>query len=70
MTVRRDRRGRRIGYNWWREYNMGLFLDLHFVAEQHREDNHQMEPDEYSAAYPLPQLKVLLVQNKGMNQPP
>lgn len=25
MSCRRDTLGRRIGYNWWREYNMAIF---------------------------------------------
>lgn len=26
-SPRRDRRGRRIGYNWWREYNCGILRE-------------------------------------------
>lgn len=67
-TVRRDKRGRRIGYNWWREYNMEQFDSLYFHVEANREANHQMEPDEFKAAYPLPRLKDLLISNAGMTQ--
>lgn len=64
--MRLDRRGRRIGYNWWREYNMSAFTSALLDVEAHREDNHQMEPDEYDEAFPLPQLKHFLIANKGM----
>lgn len=66
----RDKRGRRIGYNWWREYNMTAFEAAYFAVEKHREDNHQMEPEEYKAAFPLPRYKDFLIANKGMNQFP
>lgn len=64
--MRRDKLGRRIGYNWWREYNMTAFNAALFHVESHREDNHQMEPEEFAAAYPLPQLKQFLLANAGM----
>lgn len=64
--VRVDKRGRRIGDNWWRSYNMECFDAASAAVEAHREDNHQMEPDEYSTAFPLPQFKHFLIANKGM----
>ena len=67
--MRRDKRGRKIGYNWWREYNVEVFRSAYDAIEAHREDNHQMEPDEYSAAYPLPRFKDFLLANAGMNDP-
>ena len=67
---RRDRRGRRIGFNWWREYNVESFRSALYAVEAHREDNHQMEPDEYAEAYPLPRYKDFLIANKGMRDQP
>lgn len=64
--VRRDSLGRRIGHNWWRALVMEQFnADWHH-REERREDNHQMEPDEYDAAFPLPRLKDYLVGNAGL----
>lgn len=40
------------------------------AVESHREDNHQMEPDEFRAAHPLPQLKEFLIANRGMMDQP
>lgn len=34
MTVRRDRRGRRIGYNWWREFVMAAYSPAREAWEQ------------------------------------
>lgn len=37
MSDRRDKRGRRIGYNWWREYNVGLLRDAEMAWQGMRE---------------------------------
>lgn len=70
MTVRRDKRGRRIGYNWWREYN----TELWFAADQawlmRREEaaiGYATEEAEFAAENPRPTLKHMLLNNKGMN---
>lgn len=34
---RRDRRGRRIGYNWWREYNLDILRNAETVWEALKE---------------------------------
>ena len=70
VSPRRDKLGRRIGDNWWREYNVTAFYAQLDYVEQHREDNHQMEPDEYSERFPLPQYKQFLITNKGMSSFP
>lgn len=33
-------------------------------------DNHQMEPDEFDAAYPKPRFKEFLLAHAGMNREP
>lgn len=37
MRVRRDRLGRRIGRNWWREYNCQLLAEAEAVWQARRE---------------------------------
>lgn len=46
-----------------------FYAQLGYV-EQHREDNHQMEADEYNERFPLPQYKQFLIANKGMSSFP
>lgn len=65
-TVRRDKRGRRIGYNWWREYNCRMLYDYNDAVAVLDGENHQMEPDEFRAAHPRLTLKQCLVGNAGM----
>lgn len=70
--ARRDRLGRVIGYNWWREYNMEMFTLDTIAWEQRREEEalgYDTEMDEFEAANPRPNLKSLLVNNKGLNDP-
>lgn len=71
--VRRDKRGRRIGYNWWREYNMDLFFFATQVWERQCEEvalGYDTEIAEYEEAHPRPNLKAFLIHNKGMNHEP
>jgi hypothetical protein len=63
---RRDSLGRRIGHNWWREFIMEAYDGARFSVEAHREDAHQMEPDEYAAEHPAPTLKSFLIASAGM----
>ena len=70
MYERRDKRGRRIGANWWREYNVGLVHDHNDNIERLAGENHQMEPAEFRETHPLLTLKHCLVSNKGMAQEP
>lgn len=67
---RRDKRGRRIGYNWWRVYITEIVNDHNHHVAALREDNHQMEPDEFSEAHPLLTLKACLIGHAGMNHEP
>lgn len=67
--MRRDKRGRRIGYNWWRDYNNELFFLQTAVWEEQCEaacNGHSTEMAEYAAEHPRPTLKALLIGNKGM----
>lgn len=70
---RRDRRGRRIGYNWWREYNCSILLDAELTwARQAEASTHgyTTEMMEYAAEHPRPTLKAFLIANKGMSTEP
>lgn len=70
--TRTDKRGRRIGYNWWREYNCSLLLDATLAWEREREDEtsmYQTEVREWQSRYPCPNLKDFLLANAGMNTP-
>lgn len=64
-----DKRGRRIGYNWWREYNCTILLDATLAWERQREKvaiGYQTEEAEYAQQHPMPNLKQYLLANKGM----
>lgn len=71
--MRLDKRGRRIGYNWWREYNCALLLeatlDWHATAEPITL-GYTTETAEYKTDHPMPTLKAFLLGNKGMNREP
>lgn len=70
--MRRDRLGRRIGRNWWREYNVGILLDASLTWERQCEQvalGYPTETAEYAEVHPRPTLKAFLIHNKGMNQP-
>lgn len=66
MRVRRDKRGRRIGRNWWREYNCSLLRDAEDAWQRLYGMNHQMELDEFLETHPRPTLKQYLLLNQGM----
>lgn len=69
MPDRRDKRGRRIGRNWWRELNCSLLLDATLVWERDCEEvafGYATETAEYAEAHPRPTLKEFLIHNKGM----
>ena len=44
--MRRDRRGRRIGHNWWREYVTGLYRDARdaWLVQFDLQTNHTYRP--------------------------
>lgn len=85
-SVRRDKRGRRIGYNWWREYNMDIWSSAHAAWSARRESGepaygaagaansgvacYQLSDREYQEMWPQPTLKQCLIDNKGMNDQP
>ena len=66
--VRRDRLGRRIGRNWWREYNTAIVRDANDAIDAIKGTNHQMEPDEFRSVHPYVTLKATLIHNAGMHQ--
>lgn len=68
---RRDSRGRRIGYNWWREYNCSLLLDATLIWEAQREaacNGWATEEREFLETHPRPTLKQYLMLNRGMHK--
>ena len=69
LTERRDKRGRRIGYNWWREFNVQMMRDYNDSVDACDGENHQMEPDEFRSAHPYVTFKQCLVGNAGMTDP-
>lgn len=70
---RLDKRGRRIGYNWWRDYNCSMLLDASLVWERDCEEHalgYATEEAEYAQANPRPTLKAFLIGNAGMHREP
>ena len=68
--TRRDRLGRRIGRNWWREYVCQLLRDDTDAWEQRAEAEalgYPTEIAEYKIDHPMPQLKDYLVALQGSN---
>lgn len=63
VAERRDSLGRKIGYNWWREYNARMVRDHNDAVAAIEGTNHQMEPDEFRSTYPLLTLKECLIRN-------
>jgi len=67
--TRRDKRGRRIGRNWWREHICALLLDASLMWERQCEAvamGYQTETDEYARQHPRPTLKAFLIECKGL----
>lgn len=70
--MRRDRRGRRIGENWWRAYNTELFFLQTATWEAQLEaaaNGWAAEAAEFTDQHPRPTFKALLLANKGMHSP-
>lgn len=68
---RLDKRGRRIGYNWWREYNCSMLLDATLTWERDAEQEthgYGTEMAEYREAHPMPTLKSFLLANAGIHR--
>lgn len=84
--VRRDSLGRKIGRNWWREYNVDCWSSAHAAWAERRESSapaymaagashsgaacYQLSDREYADLYPQPTLKDFLLGNKGMDAEP
>lgn len=74
-TGRRDKRGRRIGYNWWREYVWEQWYAADALWREQRDAECIGYPAEQATygAYgeshstpPRPTFKALLIQNAGL----
>lgn len=66
---RRDKRGRRIGRNWWREFNCDQLFYASAAWERECESvalGYEAEEKEYAAQNPRPTLKGFLISNAGM----
>lgn len=66
--MRRDKLGRRIGRNWWREFIMDHLNGAAHAWELNAEaasNGWATELDEYRQLHPRPQLKTFLVGLKG-----
>lgn len=67
--MRRDKLGRRIGRNWWREFIMDTYYAARANWERGLEATaigYPREEREYREKYPPPRLKDLLIQNAGL----
>ena len=61
---RRDRRGRRIGYNWWREWIVSEWFDADQAWWSQCEAvayGYQTEITEYKKSHPRPTLKSFMI---------
>lgn len=70
-VIRRDRRGRRIGHNWWREYITDLLFCAAATWERQCEAvalGYAVETAEYALLNPRPTLKAYLIEHRGMSQ--
>lgn len=66
--MRRDRLGRRIGRNWWREWIMDHLTSARASWDLQAEaasNGWATELEEFRELHPQPQLKVFLVGLKG-----
>lgn len=68
-----DSRGRKVGYNWWREY----VFDLWWGANEHWKNEmldachgHATEEKEFRENWPQPTFKQYLVMNAKMTAEP
>lgn len=50
--TRRDKRGRIIGYNWWRDYNTTMLRDSTLAWESRRESGQSIGTDSVPGATP------------------
>jgi hypothetical protein len=64
MATRLDRRGRRIGHNWWREYVVQVWRDAHdawWKQAEHETMLYATELAEYNLINPQPRFRDFLV---------
>lgn len=67
--TRYDSLGRRIGRNWWREWNTDLLFNATAHWERECEEaaiGYETEIAEFAAEHPRPTLKEFLETNRGM----
>lgn len=67
-SKRRDRLGRRIGRNWWREYVTDLWASADHAWWLQAEAvavGYDTELEEYAQAHPRPRFKDFLVELAG-----
>lgn len=63
--ARLDKRGRRIGYNWWREHVVSLWSGMDELWRAQREETamgYKTEMMEFARDHPRPTLKKVLIQ--------
>lgn len=68
---RRDRLGRRIGRNWWREWITEMWATADEAWRWAAEDathGYETEMDEYRREHPRPLFKDYLLANAGMKE--
>lgn len=71
MSERRDKLGRRIGRNWWREYVTDLWACADHAWRLEAEAvsiGYATELEEYRAQHPRPQLRTFLVELAGTHR--
>lgn len=67
-VVRRDKLGRRIGHNWWREWitdTLRCADQAWWLAQEAATNGWPTEMAEYREQHPRPTLKVYLLQLAG-----
>lgn len=70
--MRRDKLGRRIGRNWWREFIMDTYYAARAAWEALLEAaaiGYATEEAAFREQHPPPRLKDLLIQNAGLARP-
>jgi hypothetical protein len=65
--VRTDKRGRRIGYNWWRSHVVDIYEALERMWLDQREEvaiGYRTEELEFARDHPRPTFKRVLIQSR------
>jgi hypothetical protein len=69
VKARLDRCGRRIGRNWWREFNTDVWRHADhawWLAREAVANGWATEQREFAEVHPRPTLKGFLLANAGM----